>query len=119
MDRICFQLKVKPERLEEYRERHAHVWPEMLLEIAASGRHNYSLFLRSDGLLIGYFETDDLTASQAYLETSAVAADWERDMGAFFDDLEGGRPDQGFDRLYEVFNLDDQLNTATGNRTTS
>ncbi len=28
--RVCFLLKVRAERLEEYRERHADVWPEML-----------------------------------------------------------------------------------------
>ena len=118
MERICFQLRVKTERLDEYAERHARVWPEMLREIAASGRHNYSLFLRPDGLLIGYFETNDLAASQDYLDASTVAADWEREMGDFFEDLDGARPDQGFDRLSEVFNLDDQLNTAPENRIT-
>ncbi|MFM9919535.1 L-rhamnose mutarotase [Lacisediminihabitans sp. H27-G8] len=115
MDRICFQLRVKPERLDEYTERHARVWPEMLREIAASGRRNYSLFLRPDGLLIGYFETDDLAASQDYLDASTVAADWEREMGDFFEDLDGARPDQGFDRLDEVFNLDDQLTSLRTN----
>jgi L-rhamnose mutarotase len=28
--RICFLLRVRPERAQEYRERHAAVWPEML-----------------------------------------------------------------------------------------
>jgi L-rhamnose mutarotase len=112
MQRICFQLQVSPGRLDEYRERHAAVWPEMLREIAASGRRNYSLFLRPDGLLIGYFETDDLAGSQAYLDRSTVAADWEREMGGFFEQLDGARPDQAFDRLDEVFNLEDQLDST-------
>lgn len=116
MQRICFQLQVNPLRLDEYRERHARVWPSMLGEIAASGRCNYSLFLRPDGLLIGYFETDDLVASQHYLAASSVAADWEREMGDLFDGLDGVRPDQGFDQLAEIFNLDDQLDHASQNR---
>ena len=29
MQRVCFVLQVKPERLEEYKERHRTVWPEM------------------------------------------------------------------------------------------
>jgi L-rhamnose mutarotase len=119
VQRICFQLQVKPSRAEEYRERHARVWPEMLREIGASGRRNYSLFLRPDGLLIGYFETDDLEASQAYLDASPIAAKWEREMGDLFDDLGGARPDQGFDRLSEVFNLEDQLNSVNQNRNRS
>jgi L-rhamnose mutarotase len=119
VQRICFQLQVKPSRLEDYRERHASVWPEMLREIAASGRRNYSLFLRPDGLLIGYFETDDLDASRAYLDASPIAAAWEREMGGLFDDLGGARADQGFDQLDEVFNLDDQLHSVNQNRNQS
>ncbi len=108
-ERVCFQLQLDPARLTEYRERHATVWSEMLQEIERSGRRNYSLFLRADGLLIGYFETDDLPASQRYLDASEVAARWETEMAPFFVRLDGARPDQSLDRLTEVFNLADQL----------
>jgi len=57
--RICFLLKVRADRLDEYKERHAHVWPEMREALSSTGWRNYSLFLRPDGLLIGYLETDD------------------------------------------------------------
>ena len=57
MPRACFQLQVRPDRIEEYKARHAAVWPEMLRALHRSGWHNYSLFLREDGLLIGYVET--------------------------------------------------------------
>ena len=53
MERVCFTLQVKPERMAEYRDRHAAVWPEMLDALAGSGWRNYSLFLRDDGLLVG------------------------------------------------------------------
>lgn len=43
--RVCFQLQVRPDLLDEYLQRHSPVWPEMLAEIAAAGRRNYSLFL--------------------------------------------------------------------------
>ena len=108
VQRVCFQLQVKPDRLAEYRERHAAVWPEMLSAIADSGRHNYSLFLREDGLLIGYYETDDDAASQAALKNDPRTAAWEADMADFFVAL-GGRPDQNSLQLVEVFNLEQQL----------
>jgi L-rhamnose mutarotase len=108
MQRVCFELQVRSNRLNEYRERHATVRPEMLAEIAASGRRNYSLFLRPDGLLIGYYETDDVAVSDAYLAGSEIAAGWEREMAPFFDDLDG-RPDQDATVLPEIFNLADQL----------
>lgn len=106
--RVCFQLQVDPARLDEYRARHEAVWPEMLRAIEASGRRNYSLFLRDDGLLIGYYETDDDDASQAALELDPRTAAWEADMAGFFISL-GGRPDQSAPRLPEVFHLEDQL----------
>jgi L-rhamnose mutarotase len=107
-ERVCFQLQVIPDLLEEYRERHAAVWPDMLRAIEASGRRNYSLFLRDDGLLIGYYETDDDEASQAALENDPRTAAWEGAMAEFFLSLDG-RPDQGAPRLAEVFHLEDQL----------
>jgi L-rhamnose mutarotase len=33
MARYCFQLHVRPERLDEYTERHRAVWPDMLEEV--------------------------------------------------------------------------------------
>jgi L-rhamnose mutarotase len=108
MQRVCFTLRVRPERLDEYLERHDPVWPEMLREISASGRRNYSLFHAGGGLLIGYFETDDLEGSQSYLAASEVAARWEADMVHFLD-TGGARADQGFVAFPEIFNLEDQL----------
>lgn len=109
--RVCFQLLVRPELLDEYVERHTPVWPEMLAEIAAAGRRNYSLFLGDGGRLIGYYETDDDEAAQRYLAASPVAAQWEAEMGRFFVGLDG-RPDQAATPLTEVFNLEAQLADA-------
>ncbi|GAA3685844.1 L-rhamnose mutarotase [Arthrobacter ginkgonis] len=111
MKRICFQLQVKPGRIDEYKRRHAAVWPEMLQALQRSGWHNYSLFLRPDGLLIGYFETEDLAAAQAAMAATEVNGRWQAEMGEFFEDLDGA-PDEGFVRLEEVFNLEDQLGGA-------
>ena len=109
MQRVCFQLQVRPDRLEEYAARHTAVWPEMLRALAATGWHNYSLFLRDDGLLIGYVETPSLEAAQAGMAATDVNARWQREMADFFVDLGDDRPDTGFVRLREVFHLEDQL----------
>jgi len=112
MERVCFQLQVKPELLAEYRARHVAVWPDMLQAIADSGRSNYSLFLRDDGLLIGYYETADDEVSQAALEADPRTAAWEEHMAGFFVSLTG-RADQNSLRLPEVFNLENQLAKET------
>ncbi|MDO5083618.1 L-rhamnose mutarotase [Arachnia propionica] len=111
MTRVCFELQVRPELLDEYIARHSPVWPEMLAEIEAAGRRNYSLFLAEGGRLVGYYETDDDEAAQAYLAASPVAARWEAEMSRFFVGLDT-RADQAATPLREVFNLADQLQTA-------
>ncbi|HEX8510514.1 MAG TPA: L-rhamnose mutarotase [Propionibacteriaceae bacterium] len=111
-ERVCFQLHVKPERMDEYRRRHADVWPDMLQALAETGWRNYSLFLRPDGLLIGYFETDDLAAALQGMAQTEVNERWQAEMAPFFVDLDGA-PDEGFVRLPEVFNLADQLDRTT------
>ena len=65
MERVCWTMRVRPERLEEYKAAHRAVWPEMLEALSATGWTNYSLFLTEDGLLIGYLETDDFEAAMA------------------------------------------------------
>lgn len=110
--RVCFQLQVDPAKLDDYRARHAQVWPEMLAALAETGWHNYSLFVRDDGLLIGYFETPDLDAALAGMAATDVNARWQAEMAEFFLDLDGAAPDTGFLRLAEVFHLEDQLTTT-------
>lgn len=113
--RVCFQLQVKPERLAEYRARHAAVWPEMLEALRDTGWRNYSLFVRDDGLLIGYFETHSLAAAQDGMAALDVNTRWQAEMAEFFVDL-ALPPDHGFLQLTEVFNLDDQLTASAPSR---
>lgn len=108
MKRYCFQLQVKPDRIEEYTRAHAAVWPEMVQALADTGWHNYSLFLRRDGLLIGYVESDDLARARRDMAATEVNARWQAAMGGFFEDLDVP-PDEGFVLLEEVFHLEDQL----------
>jgi L-rhamnose mutarotase len=104
--RICFLLKVRPERVEEYRERHAHVWPELEDALRETGWKNYSLFLRSDGTLVGYLEAEDFARCCAAMKEYPVNARWQVEMVPFFEDLENGGPDDHMKPLQEVFHLD-------------
>jgi L-rhamnose mutarotase len=104
--RICFQLQVRPDRIEEYRARHAEVWPEMRAALTATGWRNYSLFLTETGQLIGYLECDDFAAIQQAMATTDVNARWQAEMAEFFEGLDGGRADDGMRPIPEVFHLD-------------
>ncbi|GAA3356218.1 L-rhamnose mutarotase [Streptomyces antimycoticus] len=105
MRRVCFLLKVRQDRIEEYLERHEAVWPEMRAALAETGWHNYSLFLREDGLLVGYLETEDFEAAQAAMAATEVNARWQAEMAPFFEALDGARPDEAMKPLTEVFHL--------------
>jgi len=105
MERVCFLLKVKADRLDEYKERHQAVWPEMLQALSETGWHNYSLFLRGDGLLVGYLETPDFQKALQGMAGREVNARWQAEMAPYFEELEGRRPDQGMFSLEEVFHL--------------
>lgn len=105
MQRVCFLLRVKKDRLAEYRERHKQVWPEMLQALSETGWRNYSLFLNDDGLLVGYLETDDFQAALQGMASREVNQRWQTQMADFFD-LEGEHADRAMTPLTEVFHLD-------------
>jgi L-rhamnose mutarotase len=106
MQRVSFVLKVREDRLDEYIARHECVWPDMLDALRGTGWTNYSLFLRPDGMLIGYFETEDLQAALDGMASTEVNARWQAEMAPFFESLDGRKPDEAFVPLTEVFHLD-------------
>jgi len=105
-ERVCFLLKVKRDRIGEYKLRHREVWTEMRQALTETGWRNYSLFLREDGLLVGYLETDNFDASRAAMAAREVNDRWQASMALFFESLEGRRPDEGLFRLEEIFHLE-------------
>jgi len=105
MQRVCFLLKVKADKLADYKKAHESVWEEMLQALRETGWHNYSLFLRDDGLLVGYLETPDFQKALDGMAVREVNARWQAAMGEYFEDLDGQRPDEGMMALEEVFHL--------------
>ncbi|MDR3107685.1 MAG: L-rhamnose mutarotase [Bifidobacteriaceae bacterium] len=106
--RICFTGQVDPANLEEYRRVHAEVWPDMLETLRDTGWHDYRLYLRADGLLVGTVEVDSYSAAQARMAATQVNARWQAAMSKLFASADGP-PDQAMTVLEEIFDLDDQL----------
>ena len=98
MRRVCFTLQVAPDKIDEYRRRHAAVWPDMLAALRDASWHDYSLFLRDDGLLVGCFRTDDLDAARAAMDATDVNTRWQASMAPYF-------ADATFELVPEVFHL--------------
>ena len=107
MRRVGFVLKVRQDKLAEYKEHHQRVWPEMLAALRRTGWHNYSLFLRDDGLLFGYFETpESFQAALAGMAKEEINARWQEFMAPYFENLSGAHADESMVQLAEVFHLD-------------
>lgn len=92
--RCCFLLRVRPERLTDYIEVHQHVWQDMRDALSKAGWRRYSLFLKpGDGLVVGYFESDDAAASMRAMEDDDVNTRWQAQMAQYFVQPDGGTPE--------------------------
>lgn len=107
MRRVGFQMQVRKDKVEEYKEAHRNVWPELLAVLTKHGWHRYSLFMNEDAVVFGYFETDAdfATALKGFL-AEEVTARWGEAMGDLVEIPEGSEPKDVIVELEEVFHLD-------------
>jgi len=107
MRRVAFLLKVKEEKISEYKKHHEQVWPEMLDALRRTGWQNYSIFMREDGQLFGYFETpESFQASLEKMSKEEINARWQEFMAPYFEGIDGAAADEHMIELEEVFHLD-------------
>lgn len=97
MQRVGFLIRVKPEKLAEYKRLHDPIWPELAVALKEAGVRNYSLWLHPDGTEFGYLECDDWEIVCARLAASEIHARWQTVMRDFLDtdtvgDDQGGQP---------------------------
>jgi L-rhamnose mutarotase len=104
--RVCFLMKIRPEKITQYKARHAQVWPEMLSALRDTGWRNYSIFLQPGGLLVGYLETDDFDKCTAAMKEHPVNARWQASMAEYFESLGDKAVDDNLFPLEEIFHLD-------------
>lgn len=105
MKRVGFQFSINKDRIEEYKNIHQNVWPEMLNALREAGWHNYTLFMREDGVVFGYFESEDgLSTAQTKMAEEEINTRWQQFMAPFTENAE--RPDESFIELEEYFHLD-------------
>ena len=75
-------IGVKAEKLEEYKEVHADVWPGVLKQIKECNIHNYSIYLgeleKGQYYLFAYFEYtgDDFEADMAKMKADPTTQKW-------------------------------------------
>ena len=106
MERAGFLLKVREDKLDEYKKHHEAVWPEMLDALRRHGWGNYSLFLTDDGMLFGYVEAEEsFEKCLEAMATEPANVRWQADLAHLFEGL-AGRPDQSMVKLEHVFLLE-------------
>jgi L-rhamnose mutarotase len=84
MPEYAWVLGVRPGYEDEYRKRHAEIWPEMEAALKAAGITSYAIF-RHGLTLFGYFETADLDATRAALKASETNRRWAEYMAPIMD----------------------------------
>tara|TARA_B100000686_G_scaffold61589_1_gene66165 strand:+ start:410 stop:733 length:324 start_codon:yes stop_codon:yes gene_type:complete len=107
LKRVGFILKVRENFIQEYKQHHKNVWPEMKAALQRNGWHNYSLFMRKDGLMFGYFEAEESFAkSLEGMSKESINNQWQELMSPYFEISEGAAPDESMMEIEEVFHLD-------------
>ena len=79
MKRYGMVIKIKPEKLEEYKKLHApeNHWPKVKQAIQEAGQRNFTIF-HKDEFLFGYFEYtgDDFEADMKKLAEKPIIKEW-------------------------------------------
>ena len=79
MRRMGMTIGLNPDRVAEYKNLHAAVWPGILATISACNITNYSIFLKEpENLLFGYWEYtgDDFEADAAKMAADPMTRKW-------------------------------------------
>ena len=96
MERVCFLLRVRADRLDEYKARHRAVWPEMreALTRRPAGATTRSSCATTACSSATWRPTTSRPLSAA-MEATEVNARWQAEMAEFFELPSGERPDTG------------------------
>lgn len=104
MQRYGSIIRVKPERLAEYKKCHEQVWPGVLAMIKKCHIHNYSIFYK-DGFLFSYFEYvgKDYAADMALMAADPKTQEWWDYVKPMQDPLPTRKEGEWWAGMEEVF----------------
>ena len=97
-------IRVRPEKLEEYKAYHADVWPGVLAMIRQCNIRNYSIY-HKDGTLFAYFEYvgDDFEGDMAKMAADPTTQEWWDIMMPVQQPLETRAEGEWWAEMEEVF----------------
>ncbi len=100
-------IGVAPDKLEEYKQLHAAVWPGVLRMIKECNIRNYSIYYK-DGYLFSYFEYvgNDYEADMAKMAADPETQRWWAVCEPCQQPLETCAPGEWWAEMAEVFHTD-------------
>lgn len=107
MKRYGSVIHVKEEKLQEYKELHAAVWPDVLAKLKQCQIQNYSIYYR-DGYLFSYFEYtgDDFAADMAKMAADPQTQAWWKLTDPCQYKVESASENEWWASMEEVFHMD-------------
>lgn len=107
MQRYGSVIKIKTEKLEEYKNYHADIWPEVLDMIRECNIRNYSIYYK-DGYLFSYFEYhgSDYQADIEKMAADPKTQEWWAIVKPMQEPLETRKEGEWWAGMEEVFHMD-------------
>ena len=107
MQRYGSVIKLKPEKITEYKRLHAHVWPEVLKMIHECNIRNYSIYFK-DGYLFSYFEYqgEDLNTDMKKMAADSNTQAWWKLTDPCQEPLETRKEGEWWADMEEFFHMD-------------
>lgn len=107
MQRYGSVIKLKPEKLAEYKQLHANVWPEVLKMIRECNIRNYSIYFK-DGFLFSYFEYqgNDFNGDMKKMAADPRTQAWWKLTDPCQEPLETRQPGEWWASMEEFFHAD-------------
>ncbi|MEQ8300680.1 MAG: L-rhamnose mutarotase [Hyphomonas sp.] len=109
MERKAWIIRLKPEKIEEYKKLHANAWPSVLSQITTCNIRNYSIFLREpENLLVGMYEYHgiDLDADMKRMGEDPDTKRWWALTDPCQTPLDSAEDSEWWAPMEEVFRLD-------------
>lgn len=105
MKRCGRVIKIKPEKLEYYKDLHAHPWPEVTAAIAACNIRNFSIYYH-DGYLFSYYEYDGDDYDCDMKRLGELTQRWLEETDKCQQPLDTARPGEWWADMVELFHQD-------------
>ena len=107
MHRYGSVIRLKPEKLAEYKQLHTNVWPDVLKMIHACNIRNYSIYFK-DGYLFSYFEYqgDNYDADMKKMAADPTTQAWWKLTDPCQEPLETRKEGEWWASMDEFFHMD-------------